>query len=395
MHILETYSLLSSAKIDKPFIVEQFYPLPDKYITIHGASGMPAKNWDYFQDLLDEIHEPLKLAGYEILQIGSKDDKKLEFCQHLLGLTSINQTAYILKNSSLHIGNDSFAIHICSANNIPVIGLYSISPPSVCGPYWKSSNQICLESKYDGKPSYNPNENPKVVNTIKLETIINSISKLLNIKLPKIETLQIGYRYLAQIVELIPNKILNPKFAPEVIINIRADLLENLDENIILTNIKLRKCSLIINKEFKNLGALQSLKENLVMLFYDITDIIPDINFIEKLNNVGLKPTIVSRKNNKEKMDIIKLDILDWNIKIITQIPDEEKIKEARHKIEKNNNVFFKSNRIILSDEKIYLTIEHWRNKINTTNKFQKITEEININKFLEEEQFLYLYTKN
>jgi ADP-heptose:LPS heptosyltransferase len=92
----------------------------------------------------------------------------------LQGQTNINQTAFILENSKLHIGNDSFAIHMCSAFDVPLIGLYSVSSPEIAGPFWKNKNQICLTPK-NWKPSFNPNESPKRVNEIKIESIIESI----------------------------------------------------------------------------------------------------------------------------------------------------------------------------------------------------------------------------
>jgi hypothetical protein len=61
-HLLETYSLQTGAKISKPFIIKNFYPVPEKYITIHNSSGMGAKNYDYFQDVIDEITECRRFA---------------------------------------------------------------------------------------------------------------------------------------------------------------------------------------------------------------------------------------------------------------------------------------------------------------------------------------------
>ena len=160
MHLLETYALSTGSKISKPFIVKKYFPLPtNKYITIQNSSGMNGKCYDYFQDVIDFLYEKLNSYGYQIIQIGSKEDRPLNRVINLQGQTDINQTAFILDNSSLHIGNDSFAVHMCSAFGVPLVALYSVSSPEIAGPFWKNSNQICLTPK-NWKPSFNPNDNP-------------------------------------------------------------------------------------------------------------------------------------------------------------------------------------------------------------------------------------------
>jgi ADP-heptose:LPS heptosyltransferase len=102
MHLLETYALSTGSKISKPFIIKKYFPLPtNKYITIQNSSGMNGKCYDYFQDVIDFLYEKLNSKGFQIIQIGSKEDKPLNRVINLQGQTDINQTAFILNNSSL------------------------------------------------------------------------------------------------------------------------------------------------------------------------------------------------------------------------------------------------------------------------------------------------------
>ena len=79
MHLLEQYSLSCGIKIDKPHVETSFFPIDcDKYITLHASSGMEAKNYDYFKDVIDLIHPHLESNNIKIVQIGDIKDKKLE-----------------------------------------------------------------------------------------------------------------------------------------------------------------------------------------------------------------------------------------------------------------------------------------------------------------------------
>jgi ADP-heptose:LPS heptosyltransferase len=179
MHLLETYALATGSKIKKPFINKKFFPVPfEKYITIQNSSGMQGKCYDYFQDVVDFIHEDLEKIGYKIIQIGSKDDRALKHVFHLQGQTNINQTAFILENSKLHVGNDSFAIHMCSAFGVPLIGLYSVSSPEIAGPFWKDNNQNCLTPEnlgllLIGKPRFIPATVMAVLKVLKFSIILS------------------------------------------------------------------------------------------------------------------------------------------------------------------------------------------------------------------------------
>jgi hypothetical protein len=398
MHLVETYSLSTGSKIKKPFIHKKFFPLPfEKYITIQNSSGMQGKCYNYFQEVINFVYEDLEKAGYKIIQIGTKDDRALNNVFHLHGQTNINQTAFILENSKLHIGNDSFAIHMCSAFNVPLIGLYSVSSPEIAGPFWKNKNQICLTPK-NWKPSFNPNESPKRINEIKIESIIESIKVLLNINFSQnIETLFIGQRYGQILLESIPSIILQNNIFPEIPLNIRFDYIEQIEEKdyiCTLNNLNIRKCTIITDKVLE-IEKLAQLKDKIINVFYDITFNNIDFDFINKVKILGIKIDFIFNKSKNKDESILnnkKLELVEHQeiIHIVedTQKPTE-KIKES---------AFYKSKKIIFGNNNAYLSkaayLENKPINLDKLDMAQKISDINNVDLLIEEDADYGLFYK-
>jgi hypothetical protein len=398
MHLVETYSLSTGSKIKKPFIHKKFFPLPfDKYITIQNSSGMQGKCYDYFQEVVNFVYEDLGKAGYKIIQIGAKEDKALNNVFHLQGQTNINQTAFILENSKLHIGNDSFAIHMCSAFDVPLIGLYSVSSPEIAGPFWKNKNQICLTPK-NWNPSFNPNESPKRVNEIKIESIIESIQTLLNINLSQnIHTIFIGERYGHILLEAIPSIILPNTVFPEVPLNIRFDYIDKIEEKdyiCTLNNLNTRKCAIITDKPLE-IEKLFQLKDKIINLFYDITFNDIDLNFVNKIKSLGMKIDFIFNKSKNKNESVLnnkKLELIDYqeiiNIVENTDKPTEE-IRESK---------FYKSKKILFANNNTYLSkaayLENKPVNLDKLDVIQNIKDINNIDLLIEEDADYCLFYK-
>ena len=100
MHLIEQYALSCGVKIDKPVVETSYFPVDcEKYITLHASSGMEAKNYDYFTDVITLISPYLEQKNIKIIQIGDRKDKKLEGCIHYNGTTNLKQSFYLIKNS--------------------------------------------------------------------------------------------------------------------------------------------------------------------------------------------------------------------------------------------------------------------------------------------------------
>jgi hypothetical protein len=355
MHLLETYALSTGSKIKKPFIIKKYFPVPfEKYITIQNSSGMSGKCYDYFQEVIDALLEKFEKNGYHIIQIGSKEDRPLKHTIGMQGQTDINQTAFILNNSKLHIGNDSFAIHMCSAFEIPLIGLYSVTSPEIAGPFWKNSNQICLTPE-NWSPSFNPNENPKEVNRIKVETIIKAINRLLFKETDEtmFETLFIGDRYNDSIIECFPDQFFPEEILKDQILNIRFDYKDSLTEhdyNSTLNNLRFKKCSIVTDKSF-NLEPFFQFREKIPLIIYDVTTNF-DSNFAKTLFSLGFKFIFLFKEteNNKDILEKRKFECIDFPQGIEIIKPPELSIDLTQ------KGLYYKSNKILFADGKPYLS---------------------------------------
>lgn len=387
MHLLEQYSLATGAKISSPFILEKFYPLPfDKFITIQNSSGMSGKNYDYFNEVLQLLKPILDKYNINIIHLGLKDDSELPFVYRLCGLTNLGQSAYVIKRGLLHLGNDSSLMHFASGLDKPIVSLFSVSPPSVCGPFFnKNSKIICLEPEFPErtKYSYNPDENPKMVNTIKIERVVNSVLELLNIEENvNIESLYVGRSYKAQIFELIPNIVIDPQQFPNQLFNIRSDLF--FDEKNIYDNLSLRKCA-IVTKKVLNLDILKQLKQNIEQI---IIEIVNDdlLDFIKEIHKTSIKYVLVTFETG-ESLNQLKFKFLNFN-PIIPLIKGKKTEIKSINLI--NKSTYFATNKVILSNGKIYPSQSHWENNIEAS-QFNKI---IDNNTFWEELEYFYLYNK-
>ena len=185
MHILESYALLSGAKIGKCHIQEMPITLPtNNYITFHPFSekgnSKQYNKWNYIIDLLNSN----KNFNFDIIQIGTANpNESYPVNINYLGHMKIWQLAYLIKNSSLHVGYDSFPIHLASHYDIPIVGLYSYYA-NTCGPYFSSTNKTKIFQPDFNiiKPTYGYDDPYSLINKIDHMEVYKSILELLDIK---------------------------------------------------------------------------------------------------------------------------------------------------------------------------------------------------------------------
>lgn len=393
MHLLETYALSTGSRIGKPFILKKFFPVKfDKYITVQNSSGMPSKCYDYFQEVIDFLLPILNIYNIGIVQIGGKEDQPLQNTELLQGATNINQTAHIISNALLHLGNDSFAIHMASAFGIKNVGLYSITLPEIAGSYFNKKDSISLYPDKE-KPSFNPNELPKRINKIKPEQVVSSCLELLfnGSEKPSVQTLHIGNRYKETIVELVPNSIISPEFFANSVLNLRCDYVENIDLNILYNNLATRKCCIVTDKPF-DLSPIPQLKQNLTLVIYDITKDL-NIDFIKALEKTGVKYVCAVNKQSikEESLHDKKTQLIDYcSIEEYSLIPED-----FDKEILNTTGLKYKSNRVILSNGKVYSSssaLLEGLNSENTNNLSVSIDKIQNKNKFLEDLDYCMVY---
>tara|TARA_R110001592_G_scaffold64378_9_gene197918 strand:+ start:1226 stop:2365 length:1140 start_codon:yes stop_codon:yes gene_type:complete len=360
MNLLERYSLSTGFKINKLAPSEDFYPVPSKYITIQTSSGMESKNYDYYTDVLDAIAPKLKEMGYEILHIGL-DCNEYPHCINLINKLNINQTFYVLRNSKLHVGNDSFAVHHAGLYDIPTVALYGPTTPVNHGPYFRKNAKL-IESHRDGKnPSFLPQESPKTINYIKPEEVINSIFNHLYIDPIKSETIFIGSAYGNQVIEVIPNVVVNPNALQGKMPIMRCDY--EYDEKFVCENLSRCKYSVVTDKETP-LNLYQQFKNNIHEISFKV-DMNSDIVYIKNLRKIGLPVRLWS--DDKENIKDIRFRFLDIDIVYMN--------KYEECSIEIPEGAKYKSHKYILSDGKVYISKEDWKNDRSLKSPEENILE--------------------
>jgi len=376
MNVIEAYSLTCGTKISKPYIYTSFFPVPfEKYITFHSDCIGNARNYDYIQDVINIINPVLIKQGIRIVQVGDTQERTYNNCISVKGQCNINQFAYVIQNSLLHFGPDSFPIHLAAGFDIPLVALFSTNYIECSGPYFGSKEkQICIASydKLGVKPSFSNEENPKTINLIKPEEIAASIFKLLGIdfNIP-FESIWFGKKYSSySIQESYPNSN-HIVFNPEGQVEIRAD--KDCNEESLFHQLSQYKKSILIMDKPVNINVLKQLKPHILMIAFKITDI-DHTKFLKELETIGSKIVMISELSQEE---INKLKIKYYQFGLINRIEytAQEKIDELRKDTSK---LYYRSAKVTSSKGKFYYSSSAIEKEIPLGNhyEYQKVIDE-------------------
>lgn len=82
MHLVEQYSLVTGAKINKPFIETSYYPIPfDKYIVVeNGGQDVKSRIYSMWTDIVADIKDYLDAEHIKIVQVGAADSEQWLEC---------------------------------------------------------------------------------------------------------------------------------------------------------------------------------------------------------------------------------------------------------------------------------------------------------------------------
>jgi len=380
MNLAHAYSnYLGVVPTERPILNEQFFPLKDeKFITIHNDRKLESKFFEYFPEVISLLKPILSQLGYKIYQIGGPNDPILDGTDsQFLGL-SWPQSVYILKRSSLHIGIDSAPVHISSAYDVPTIILYSHIYSQQARPIWADPKKtIILEPDWgDKKPSYSPVENPKMIRTIKVESIVQSAFKLLDIDVKlDMKTLRVGNDYHEAVMEIIPDFFAENPALKNGLLHFRMDLTHN--EPCLFHWLKSGYRANIITSKPIDVAALKQFKSQIhrITLIAENTDSYT-LDYVKNVKSLGLD--VLMMGPNKETLPWVREKFFDYSVEsldypersLVDKIPPYAKFfsKKQVHsngKIfpsiahYKQNLCFAKSNRIIDSQE-FWLDIEYF-----------------------------------
>jgi hypothetical protein len=356
MHLLERYSLSCGHSISRPFILDKFFPLAvDKYITLHPFSKYQSKCYDFWQDVVDIILPVLKKNGIEIVQLGVQGDKNLKGCYSTAGQTNINQAAYIISHSLLHVGADSFATHVASGFGKKIVSIYSNNFANCVRPYWGSrEDHILLEpDRSKVKPNFSAQEHPKTINEIKPEVIAKAVFQLLGIteEIP-FETVFVGEHYFNKLFETVPNQVVDLQSLGVDSIIVRMDFLH--DENCLAEQLKRGACCIVTNKPISP-SLIRTYRAHIKELVYDIQKQNAP-NFIKTLQENAINH-FLSTELEGEDLNAIKLDYLDFPL--INQKPKVPQAEIARLR-SLDKKLLYRSAKITLSDGKMYPSKAAW-----------------------------------
>jgi hypothetical protein len=391
MHLIETYALSSGSKIGKPYIYEKFFPLSvDKYITIHPVSKYDSKSYSYWQEVIGLLKPSLSKRNINIIQIGTKEDRKLKGCINLNGLTNINQIAYILSKAELHLGVDSFPTHVASSYNKKIVCLYSNNYINVVRPYWgNSSNHVLLQELAGKKPSFSASESPKSIDNIKPEDIAGSVFSLLGIEDgAKYKTAIRGTSYFHRRVESVPDGVINnlADIGLDTII-MRMDLLFN--EEILAQQLSVSNCC-IITKLPINIDLLKHFAPKIKQFIY-ILDENHNPAFVQELQNLGISYHLQSEMTEDE-LNSIKLYYLDSGI-IERKLKIDPKLVNSI-KSEGLDKLFYRSNKFLISKGSIYQSISAYEKGIPCHNFDPEFSPVIDSDSFWNELDFFFIMKK-
>jgi len=351
MHVLESYALQNDLKIDKASVYEKYFPLAvDKFITIDTSNlGTSALAYDHWQLVVDLIFPKLEEQGIKIVQLGDKDCAPIRNCYITLGQCDFNQRAYILRKSLAHASPNNESSHVASLYNKKSVVLFSNNCyPTQFLPYWTESNHLeILQPENSRKPSFNPNENPKSINTIKPEEVAKKILNLAGIHtfFPEFKTIKIGTSFGRPRIESTLTHLLDVKKLGVSSLITRMDL--NFNEEALWKQLESCECSVITNRPLSDETLDRYHKKIVELVYYIEDDNSPE--FIKKTKGKSMRYLLRSRKEKEQTSDF-KLDYLDYGL-VEQVIPrsqnDFEELKDVK-------NLYYKSTHFIIHNNKFY-----------------------------------------
>ena len=383
-HLVEEYAKNLGVKVGQPIFNPHYVPIVDeKYITIHVDNKIDSKYYEFFPEVVDLMKDALHKNGYKIYQIGGGEDPPLSNVdKQYLGF-SRKQSAFIIKNASLHFGIDSFPVHLASVYDVPIVALYSHIFAQNASPYWSSKDKVRLmEADLKGKkPCFSYQEKPKSIHTIKPEEIVKNIFELLNIPYTSsINTLFIGEDYNKSSVDVVPNFFGESDELKKRVLNIRADYY--FDENVVAQWCSKYQTNIYSDREI-NIHLLRDFKNNIknLVLFIESENSFSE-EYLDEVKNTGIPLECVS--NNQQDIAKIRLKYFDTPI-----VLKEKANQETIEKIRNTPNLKFLTRKDVLSSGKRYSSKAHAdEDKIF----LDKVSDVIDTSAFWEDLEHYYIY---
>tara|TARA_R100000742_G_C4278228_1_gene100802 strand:+ start:2255 stop:3379 length:1125 start_codon:yes stop_codon:yes gene_type:complete len=354
-HLAEEYAKCCGVKIGKPVLKPHYFPvLYDKYITIHNDKKVQAKEYDMWPDVIKILKK--YLGDIKIIQIGAQGEETIQGVDKHMPTASLKQSSYIIDKGLGHLGIDSVPVHIASALDKPVVGIYAHTYANTCKPLWNDkSKSIQIESHRNGrKPSFSLEEHPKTINLIKPEEIAQAVLDVLDInKTVTHKTIFIGDHYTSNFVEVIPSQ---PTTVQAPLIDVRMDICHN--EEVLGGILGRNDVEVTTNKPI-SLPLLDTRKIKKIVYKSDFFD----VDFCEAVKSRAIPISLECRSSDHLKKQRARL--FDCMINLLDE---NEIIKKNKKRLPEEDlgKINIASNKKVVCGDEIYESIYHLNDKKNS-----------------------------
>jgi len=355
MNLTEKMALDCGVKITKPHVDRLFMPTKNaNFIIFDTRSRLENGEYDHYVDVIELIKDKLKQNNIDIFQICNEKSYRLACDRCFISLNK-KQEAYLISKAKLLITNENYSSYIASAFNTKSVLLYSVFDSRNTAPPWNKDSQIILESNRKGnKPTYGTlKEKPKTINLVDPFKIAKNILDALRIEnnLEKYDLLHIGENYHPKTIDIVPDFIAGPQLLANNNINLRLDLVESLNIDVLNYWMQNRKVNIITDKNI-NINLLLPFRSSIVLITVIISENISEL-FLKNCKALGVPIRIFCI--DKNKLNEMRLKFIDWNVE--EENSSDIKIKEI---IKINDKSKFKSSKILLSKGKQFSCKALW-----------------------------------
>ena len=166
--------------------VEEKYSISTKYIVIcPDAEYGPAKKWP--EQNWVNLAEYL-IPNYQVIFVGLDNSIKNKINSlesnnllNLIGKTSLKDVAEILSHAECVVSNDSGLMHLSSAVDTPIVGIYGSSSPKYTPPLCEDSKREIIYKDLDCSPCFKrscPLGHTNCLNYITVDMVLSAVSRL-------------------------------------------------------------------------------------------------------------------------------------------------------------------------------------------------------------------------
>lgn len=165
-------------------ILKRYVKDKEKIILLQTTAGWNLKDWDYkkYNQLIRKIKEKYQVRFF---QDGAPDDVSIDSKEviHLQKKLTLREGVALMEKSDLLICPDSGPMHMSTAVDIPVVGLFGPTCPPRVGP--TGSNYICIQSDFCCDVPchmFACSTNRRCIKKIPVEEVFRAVEKMLNRK---------------------------------------------------------------------------------------------------------------------------------------------------------------------------------------------------------------------